>query len=147
MKVKILFLIGVLIFFEYMFAYGQQICDPITNPFGHSLTQPSNGWRSYQTLHTGDHDNISYDVENLCHADGYILVFEDQFDGVSINRQNWQGAAGGGAWGSSDVYSVPFDDPQNFYVNNGILTIKMTANPDYVSGSSNPEHFFLEVEI
>ena len=55
--------------------------------------------------------------------EGYQLVWHDEFDGNSINRENWTYDIGGWGWGNGEAQYYT-DRPENSRVENGLLVIE-----------------------
>jgi len=55
--------------------------------------------------------------------EGYQLVWHDEFDGNSINRENWNYDIGGWGWGNGEAEYYT-DRPENSRVENGLLVIE-----------------------
>ena len=55
--------------------------------------------------------------------DGYELVWHDEFDGDSINPENWTYDIGGWGWGNGEAQYYT-DRPENSRVENGLLVIE-----------------------
>jgi len=55
--------------------------------------------------------------------EGYQLVWHDEFDGDSINRENWTYDIGGWGWGNGEAQYYT-DRPENSRVENGLLVIE-----------------------
>jgi beta-glucanase (GH16 family) len=55
-------------------------------------------------------------------ATQWNIVWSDEFNGTSINRNNWTYDLGGGGWGNSELETYT-SSPQNSYVSNGLLHI------------------------
>ena len=69
-------------------------------------------------------------------ADGYItpmeypdmqLVWSDEFEGSSVDGNNWTFETGGGGWGNNEL-QVYTNSTQNAFVSNGKLNIVATSN-------------------
>ena len=57
---------------------------------------------------------------------GWTLVWSDEFDGASINSQNWTFDLGGGGWGNNELEYYT-DRPENARIENGSLVIEARA--------------------
>ncbi len=55
--------------------------------------------------------------------EGYELVWNDEFDGDEIDRDNWTFDIGGWGWGNGEAQYYT-DRPENARVNNGLLVIE-----------------------
>jgi beta-glucanase (GH16 family) len=55
--------------------------------------------------------------------EGWTLVWQDEFDGDAIDRNNWTYDLGGGGWGNGEM-QVYTDKPENARVENGLLVIE-----------------------
>lgn len=55
--------------------------------------------------------------------EGWNLVWHDEFDGETINTQNWTYDLGGGGWGNGEM-QVYTDAPENARLKNGLLIIE-----------------------
>lgn len=56
-------------------------------------------------------------------GDGWLLVWSDEFDGPSIDRNNWTFDIGGGGWGNNELQYYT-DRPENARLENGMLVIE-----------------------
>lgn len=59
----------------------------------------------------------------IAEYDGYDLVWSDEFDGTSINLDNWTYDIGGWGWGNGEAQYYT-DRPENARVENGLLVIE-----------------------
>ena len=64
--------------------------------------------------------------------EGYELVWNDEFDGDSIDRSNWTYDIGGWGWGNGEAQYYT-DRPENARVQNGLLVIE--ADSEQFEGS------------
>ena len=64
--------------------------------------------------------------------DGMSLVWNDEFDGDSLNEENWNYEVGGGGWGNSELQY--YTKGENVSVADGVLTI--TARRETKDGYS-----------
>ena len=55
--------------------------------------------------------------------DGYELVWNDEFDGDTINLDNWTYDLGGWGWGNGEAQNYT-DRPENARIQNGLLVIE-----------------------
>ncbi len=55
--------------------------------------------------------------------EGWELVWQDEFDGDSINPENWTYDIGGWGWGNGEAQYYT-DQPENARVENGLLVIE-----------------------
>ena len=55
-------------------------------------------------------------------ATQWNIVWSDEFNGTSINMNNWTYDLGGGGWGNNELETYT-SSPQNSYVSNGLLHI------------------------
>lgn len=55
--------------------------------------------------------------------DGWKLVWQDEFDGKTINPENWTYDLGAGGWGNGEAEYYT-NRPENAYLNNGLLVIE-----------------------
>ena len=62
-------------------------------------------------------------VSTLCVPSGYHLVWSDEFDGNSIDRNKWGYDIGGSGWGNNELEYYT-DRSDNAYVSNSILHIR-----------------------
>ena len=60
---------------------------------------------------------------------GMTLVWQDEFDGISLNSSNWKHETGGSGWGNNELQ---YYQEQNTQVENGLLVIK--AKKENVGG-------------
>jgi beta-glucanase (GH16 family) len=60
-------------------------------------------------------------------ATQWNIVWSDEFNGTSINRNNWTYDLGGGGWGNNELETYT-SSPQNSYVSNGLLHIVALTN-------------------
>jgi len=60
---------------------------------------------------------------------GMQLVWSDEFNGNSINADNWSFESGGGGWGNNELETYT-NAPENAFVNNGKLNIVATKKND-----------------
>ncbi len=69
-------------------------------------------------------------------ADGYItpmeypdmqLIWSDEFDGSSVDANNWTHETGGGGWGNNEL-QIYTNSTQNSFVSDGKLNIVATSN-------------------
>jgi hypothetical protein len=89
----------------------------------HDLTQPAH-ILSHTFLHHGSHDPTDYIEEDLCSTDSkWVLVFQDEFDGATLDPKVWTGA-----WPGVQQYnySPPFSSPANYSVHGGSLFLTST---------------------
>ncbi len=56
-------------------------------------------------------------------AQNWQLVWSDEFDGPSIDYNNWTREIGGGGWGNNELQYYTISDA-NAYIENGVLVIK-----------------------
>jgi len=56
-------------------------------------------------------------------ATNYALVWADEFDGASLNTNNWTPETGGGGWGNQEAQTYT-TNPANLRVTNGSLVIQ-----------------------
>ena len=54
---------------------------------------------------------------------GYTLVWNDEFNGTTINSGNWNFETGGGGWGNNELEYYT-SSPNNAYISNGKLIIE-----------------------
>lgn len=59
----------------------------------------------------------------IVQPDGWQLLWNDEFDGKSIDPANWTYDLGGGGWGNGEM-QVYTDAPENARVENGLLIIE-----------------------
>ena len=59
----------------------------------------------------------------IAEYEGYKLVWHDEFDGNSINPENWTYDIGGWGWGNGEAQYYT-DRPENARVENGLLVIE-----------------------
>ncbi|MDO5977302.1 glycoside hydrolase family 16 protein [Flavivirga spongiicola] len=66
----------------------------------------------------------------------YSLIFEDNFNGSSINNSNWTVVFSGGSnWNNTAV-----DEPQVVEVSNGTLKLKGIKNPNFTGNLANVQN-------
>ncbi len=65
---------------------------------------------------------------------GWNLVWQDEFDGTTLNKKNWTYDTGGGGWGNNEM-QLYTKRPENSRVENGILTIQAIKEVDSYGGS------------
>jgi beta-glucanase (GH16 family) len=67
---------------------------------------------------------------------GWKLVWQDEFDGLELNPKNWTFDIGGEGWGNNELEYYT-DQPENLYIENGMLVIEARAEKfnqnDYTS--------------
>ncbi|WP_420628151.1 glycoside hydrolase family 16 protein [Candidatus Leptofilum sp.] len=63
--------------------------------------------------------------------EGWNLVWQDEFDGETIDSDNWTHEVGGHGWGNGEAQYYS-DDPKNSYIEDGVLVIQ--ALQENVSG-------------
>ena len=68
-------------------------------------------------------------VSTLCVPSGYHLVWSDEFDGNSIDRNKWGYDIGGSGWGNNELEYYT-DRSDNAYVSNSIPRINSMSNMD-----------------
>jgi beta-glucanase (GH16 family) len=56
-------------------------------------------------------------------AQGYKLIWSDEFNGTQLDATNWTKETGGGGWGNNELEYYT-DRDVNAFVSNGLLTIK-----------------------
>ena len=77
--------------------------------------------------------------------EGYELKWEDQFDGDTLNRDDWNVELHDPGWVNNELQSY-VDSPDNIYVKDGSLVIKPTetedenGNKSYASGRVNTQN-------
>lgn len=67
---------------------------------------------------------------------GMTLIWNDEFDGTTLNTLDWNYEIGGGGWGNNEL-QIYTNSSENVFAKDGYLTIKATKNPytgDYRSG-------------
>jgi beta-glucanase (GH16 family) len=64
---------------------------------------------------------------------GWNLVWQDEFDGTELNRENWTFDMGGGGWGNAE-WEAYSDRPENVRVVNGMLVIEAREEEITFSG-------------
>lgn len=64
---------------------------------------------------------------------GWNIVWQDEFDGTEINRENWTFDTGGGGWGNAE-WEAYTDRPENARVVNGRLVIEARQEEATFSG-------------
>lgn len=84
---------------------------------------------------SGDTDTCSKTVSVMDKTDEssiWCLVWSDEFNGSSVDRNNWKFETGGGGWGNNELQY--YTDGANARVENGMLII--TARKESVGGRS-----------
>lgn len=79
------------------------------------------------SLSAGQHDKTDYTEEDICDYDGWLLAFEDDFNGNQIDESIWQQA-----WCNPGAYNecpVSLYDTSNFIVRDGSLFMTSKINP------------------
>lgn len=77
--------------------------------------------------------------------EGYTLVWEEQFDGEALNRDDWNVETHDPGWVNSELQAY-VDSPDNIYIEDGNLVLKpiQTVNADgtvsYTSGRVNTQN-------
>ena len=70
-------------------------------------------------------------------ADDYQLVWSDEFDGNSLNRNNWTTEVGTGDWGwGNNEQQYYRDNPENIEVSNGTLKIHALRHDNTIGGKN-----------
>ena len=64
---------------------------------------------------------------------GWNLVWQDEFEGPELNRENWTFDIGGGGWGNQE-WEAYTDRPENVRVEEGMLVIEARKEEATVSG-------------
>ena len=67
--------------------------------------------------------------------DGWTLVWNDEFDGDTINASNWTYDLGGGGWGNGEA-QIYTDLPENARVENGLLIIEARKETNENGGAN-----------
>ena len=69
--------------------------------------------------------------------EGWTLVWHDEFDGETLNTEDWSYDIGGNGWGNNELEAYT-DRPENVRLENGLLIIEARAEKfvrrDYTSG-------------
>ncbi len=73
--------------------------------------------------------NNTYDYESL----NYQLVWEDEFDGDTLDLDNWTHEIGGNGWGNEELQYYT-DSERNSYVEDGSLIIKVIKETYQANG-------------
>ena len=63
--------------------------------------------------------------------EGWVLVWQDEFDGETLNRENWTFDIGASGWGNNE-WQFYTDRPENIRVENGMLVIE-ARKEDYLA--------------
>jgi beta-glucanase (GH16 family) len=63
------------------------------------------------------------------YREGWNLVWQDEFDGDTLNEQNWTFDLGGGGWGNAE-WEKYTNNPENVRVENGNLIIEARKEND-----------------
>ena len=76
-------------------------------------------------------DGLNFPVDNAGYATpqsypGYTLVWEDEFNGNTVNTDNWSYEQGGNGWGNNELVNYT-SRSQNSFVSNGNLIIEARA--------------------
>ena len=95
---------------------------------------------------------ITYQTENKeeeqttdLSYEGYNLKWEDQFEGESLNRDDWNVELHDPGWVNNELQSY-VDSPENIYLQDGSLVLKPVENVSedgsvsYTSGRINTQH-------
>lgn len=95
---------------------------------------------------------ITYQTENKeeeqttdLSYEGYNLKWEDQFEGESLNRDDWNVELHDPGWVNNELQSY-VDSPENIYLQDGSLVLKPVenrsedGNVSYTSGRINTQH-------
>ena len=95
---------------------------------------------------------ITYQTENKeeeqttdLSYEGYNLKWEDQFEGESLNRDDWNVELHDPGWVNNELQSY-VDSPENIYLQDGSLVLKPVENMNedgsvsYTSGRINTQH-------
>ena len=95
---------------------------------------------------------ITYQTENKeeeqttdLSYEGYNLKWEDQFEGESLNRDDWNVELHDPGWVNNELQSY-VDSPENIYLQDGNLVLKPVENMSedgsvsYTSGRINTQH-------
>jgi len=65
--------------------------------------------------------------------EGWTLEWHDEFDGETIDAQNWTYDLGGGGWGNGEA-EVYTNRPENARLENGLLVIEARKEPNASGG-------------
>jgi beta-glucanase (GH16 family) len=71
----------------------------------------------------------------LWDREGWDIVWQDEFDGPELNRENWNFDIGGNGWGNAE-WQYYSDRPENVRIENGMLVIE--AREENISFSGKP---------
>ena len=94
---------------------------------------------TYQTENKEEEQTIDLSYE------GYNLKWEDQFEGESLNRDDWNVELHDPGWVNNELQSY-VDSPENIYLQDGSLVLKPVENMNedgsvsYTSGRINTQH-------
>jgi beta-glucanase (GH16 family) len=64
---------------------------------------------------------------------GWNIVWQDEFEGTEINRENWTFDTGGGGWGNAE-WEAYTERPENARLVNGMLVIEAREEEATFSG-------------
>ena len=64
---------------------------------------------------------------------GWQLVWQDEFDGTELNRENWTFDTGGGGWGNQE-WEAYTDRQENVRLEDGMLVIEAREEPELIGG-------------
>lgn len=90
-------------------------------------------------------ENKNHDQDTDLSYEGYNLKWEDQFEGDSLNRDDWNVELHDPGWVNNELQSY-VDSPENIYIEDGSLVLKPveTVNEDgsvsYTSGRVNTQN-------
>lgn len=90
-------------------------------------------------------ENKDHDQDTDLSYEGYNLKWEDQFEGDSLNRDDWNVELHDPGWVNNELQSY-VDSPENIYIEDGSLVLKPveTVNEDgsvsYTSGRVNTQN-------
>lgn len=65
--------------------------------------------------------------------DGWNIVWHDEFDGLELNRENWNFDKGGNGWGNAE-WEAYTDSPENIRIEDGMLVIEAREDPTLPAG-------------
>ena len=65
--------------------------------------------------------------------EGWQIVWQDEFEGAELDRNNWTFDIGGGGWGNAE-WEAYTDKPENVRIEDGMLVIEAREDPSLPGG-------------